>query len=165
MLKKLKFIGNKGYVLTEAIVASSIIVISIVGALSLLNSVLRQSSFLKQQFIASQLALEGIEIVRAIRDENWIASRPWNSGLLPGSYQAQYDSRSLSSFSGTPLKFDPATGLYQYNTGQDTEFVRKITISDISPDEIRVLSSVSWQVRGIPFAIDVESRLFNWFNF
>jgi type II secretory pathway pseudopilin PulG len=153
---------KKGFILIESIVASAIIATAIVGILALLSISLRQAQIVKSQFIASMLALEGIEVVRAIRDENWINGRAWNEGLVPGDYQVQFDSTVLAPFSGNPLRFDPATGRYQYVSGENTEFVRRIIISNISADEIRVISRVSWQVRNVPFAIDAEDHLFNW---
>lgn len=153
---------NRGFILAEGIIASSIIATAIVGILALLAASLRQAQFAKSQFIASQLALEGIEIVRAIRDENWINGRQWNFGLSPGDYQAQYNSTSLDQFIGSPLRFDSASGLYQYDVGTNTEFTRRLIVSNIGADEIRVISRLSWTVRNTPFSIDVEEHLFNW---
>jgi hypothetical protein len=155
-------VKQNGFILAEGVIASSIIATAIVGLLALLAASLRQAQFSKSQFIASQLALEGIEIVRAIRDDNWINGRPWNAGLAAGDYQAQYDSTALDPFSGNPLRLDPVSRRYQYVAGTNTEFTRRIIISNVGADEIRVISRVSWTVRSIPFAIDVEEHLFNW---
>lgn len=152
----------EGFILSEGIIAASIIATAIVGILALLAASLRQAQFAKSQFIAAELALEGVEVVRAIRDENWINGRPWNAGLSPGDYQAQYDSVSLDAFTGNPLRLDPVSGRYQYAVGNNTEFTRRIIISNIGADEIRAISRVSWTVRSIPFSIDVEEHLFNW---
>lgn len=153
---------SRGYILAEGIVAAAIIATAIVGILALLATSLRQAQFSRSQFIASMLALEGIETTRAIRDGNWIAAAPWNAGLAAGDYQVQYDSTALAPFTGSPLRFDPVTRLYQYAAGTNTEFVRRIILTSISADELRVISRVSWTVRSIPFSIDVEEHLFNW---
>jgi Tfp pilus assembly protein PilV len=155
---------NSGAALTEGIVAITIISVAIVSILALLVMNLRQIQISRSQFIASQLAMEGVEVVRLIRDENWINRRSWNTGLGPGNYQVQYNSRALETFTGNPLRLDPNSKRYQYATGPNTEFTRRIIIQHVSPDQIRVISNVSWTVRNIaePFEINTEKHLFNW---
>lgn len=153
---------GSGYILAEGLVAAAIIATAIVGILALLTTSLRHMQIARNQFIASMLALEGVEVVRAIRDGNWINGRLWSAGLAPGDYQLQYDSTTLQSFINNPLRFDPATRRYQHDTGANTEFTRRIIISSVNPDQIRVISRVIWTARGIPFSIDVEEHLFNW---
>lgn len=154
-----------GFMLTEGIVASTIIATAVVGILALLASSLRIAQLSESQLVASMLAQEGVEVARAIRDANWIADspRPWNAGFSNGDYQVEYNSTAFLPFSGSPLRFDTTTRRYQYDTGTNTEFVRRIIITNLSVDELRVISRVSWTVRNIPFSIDVEAHLFNWF--
>ncbi len=60
-----------------------------------------------QRVVALQLAREGIEVVRGIRDSNWLAAshsdptRTWDTGLTPG----QNDCRS--TYCGAALLFAP----------------------------------------------------------
>jgi Tfp pilus assembly protein PilV len=155
---------QNGAALAELLVAVAIISTAIVSILALLAVSLEQAQFSRAQFIASMLAIEGIEVVHAIRDENWINGRPWNAGLAPGDYQVQYNSTSLVPFSGNPLRFDSISRHYQYDTGENTEFTRRIIISSVSANEIRIISNVRWRVRNIPnpFEINTEAHLFNW---
>lgn len=172
--------SEAGYMLTEGIIASAIIATAVVGILALLASSLRIAQFSKSQLIASMLAQEGIEVVRAIRDANWIQGALFGCHLGSGDYQVEYNTAFAEPgvcapppfFTGSPIKFDSATGRYQYAVGVNTEFTRRIIIvnldSSLNPgpdtDEIRVISRVSWTARSIPFAIDVEEHLFNWFQ-
>jgi len=156
---------NAGFMLSEGIIASSLIITAIVGILALLATSLRNAQFSKEQFIASMLAQEGIEIVRSIRDENFIAEPKRNfdqGGIIYGDSEAAYTDHLLRPFSGRPLKFDPNAG-YQYSLGQDTDFIRKINIRrGITDDELIVSVRVDWRVRGVNFNITVEDHLFNW---
>ncbi len=156
--------GNFGAALTEGLIAVSIIATAVVGILGLLAVSLRHAQISRSQLIASQLAIEGIEVVRSIRDENWIEGEPWDTGLIPDAYLVEYDSRGLMPFTDDiPLRLNRETGRYQYDVGDRTEFTRRIIIYRISADQIRVTSNVSWHVRGVPtpFEINTEEHLFN----
>src|SRR3989344_8702093 len=76
-----KFI-KRGFTLIEAIVAIAVISVGFIGSLSLLRYASSQASSLKDQVIAINLAAEGIEIVRNIRDSNWLKGNiDWRSGI------------------------------------------------------------------------------------
>jgi hypothetical protein len=129
---------------------------------------LRLPVFARDELVAANLAQEGIEIVRAIRDEEWIRAggEVWITFPTPrlrdGQWQVHYPETTLFVFGDTPLLFDENSGFFQYSSGQPTPFKRQITIRTLSPNEIRVTSQVSWTTRGIPFSVDVEDHLFNW---
>ena len=154
--------NNDGFTLIETIVAVGIIVIGLVSALTLITNSLFYVSNIGDRLIAANLTAEGLEVVRNIRDNNWLQELPWNSGLADGDYQTSYDSTVLSPYSGNPLLFDGGSGLYNYSSGANTLYVRKISISNLSVYEIRVVSTVTWQRRGITYSNSAESHLFNW---
>ena len=76
--------NQSGITLIETLVASSILIIGIVAALILAVYSLRVVETSKQELVATNLAREGLEVVRNIRDTNWLdQSNPdWNDGLL-----------------------------------------------------------------------------------
>ena len=152
----------KGFTLIETIVAVGIIVIGLVSALGAITTSLFYISNIGDRLIAANLAAEGLEVVRNIRDNNWLVNLSWNNGLVDGDYQASYDSTAMTSYSGNPLLLDSGTGLYSYSSGAGTLFVRKISISNLSSYEIRVISTVTWQRRGITYSNSAENHLFNW---
>ncbi|MFN7088909.1 MAG: prepilin-type N-terminal cleavage/methylation domain-containing protein [Candidatus Paceibacteria bacterium] len=153
---------SNGFSMIEGLVATSIIMIGLVAVFGLINSSLRMIAVAKDELVAANLAQEGIEIVRAIREENWIEDENFNTGLSPGQYRVHYLETRLLPFVNTPLRFDSNTGFFQYNSGEDTPFYRTISISSISPVEIRVVSQVSWQTRGLPYSVVAETHLFDW---
>jgi prepilin-type N-terminal cleavage/methylation domain-containing protein len=162
---------NKGFSIIEVLVAISVILVSFTAALNLINRSMAFHDLAYSRLVASYLAQEGIEIVRNIRDNNFIVNqpdRPWDDGLEPGEYQVQYDDLSLRSYTRErePLNLDTTTGLYNYEpsspTNVPTRYTRKIVIEKISDNHIRVQSIVSWSNRGGNFQIIVEDHLYNW---
>jgi len=159
---------EKGFALIEVMVAIFVITIGIIGAVNLVNYSISSVIIGKSQVIAANLAQEGVEIVRNIRDSNWVEDVDWDNGLINGPVDCssgclvQYDSTELISFVDEPLKF--YNGFYQY-AGLDedkTRFYRKITIIDIGIDEIKVVSEVTWEERGRSYAVPAEDRLYDW---
>jgi len=149
--------NQKGFSLLEVIVAVFIVAVGLVGILTLANMSLKGASTSKMKLIASGLAQEGIEVVRDIRRSNteW---DDWYSGVSNGDYRVQYNSANLMSFSETPLKLDTNSGLYQYSSGDDSSFYRKITLTKISADEVKVVMEVKWPDN----TLTAEDRLWNW---
>jgi len=153
---------NNGFTLFETIVAIGLILVGLVAALALITTSLFYVSNIQDRLITVNLAAEGVEIVRNIRDNNWLQNASWNRGLANGDYQAAYNSTALSAYSGLPLLFDSTANLYGYASGAATSYVRKIFITNISANEIKVVSTITWQGRGASYNSSAEDRLFNW---
>lgn len=156
--------NKKGFSLLEVIIAIFVIIIGIVGAMNLLNYSISSAVIGKSQIIASNLAQEGIEIVRNIRDSNWLKGAVWTTGLdgCSSGCRAQYNKGSLLLLFDNPALRIDENGFYQYDSGPDALFHRKITISSISVDEIKVVSEVTWYERGRSHIINAEDRLYDW---
>ncbi|PJE69035.1 hypothetical protein COU96_01965 [Candidatus Shapirobacteria bacterium CG10_big_fil_rev_8_21_14_0_10_38_14] len=152
----------------EAIVAIFVITTGIVGVLSLVTQTISSATFSKDKLIAAYLAQEGIEIVRNIRDTNWLQSLSWNNGLGAGEYEADYGSQSLPSFSGNPLNLESLTNYYGYGSGNATKFIRKITISEPNTVScpagscLNVKVEIFWQEKGAPHKVEAQENLYNW---
>lgn len=149
----------------ETIVAIGLVTMGLVSALALITNSLFYVSSIQDRLIAVNLAAEGIEVVRNIRDNNWLQNKAWNDGLTTdGDYQVAYDSVSLASYGGGPLFLD-SNGLYNYVTtapNTATLYKRKISIANLSNYEIRVISEVSWQRKKDNYSSSTEDHLFNW---
>ncbi len=60
------------------------------------------------------------------------------------------------------MQYDPDTG-YSFNaTVIDSGFIRKIQATQISPDEIKVSSTVYWSQGSGSFSVSFSENLFNW---
>ncbi len=146
----------------EALVALVILTVALGPALILSSNFLATASVVKNNLVAANLAQEGIEVVRSLRDTNWFNGASFNNGLSDGVYRIEWSSNSLISLgSNPPLKLD--NGLYNYSTGADTIFKRTITLTRVNPSELKVVSDVTWLERGNRARdVNIESHLFNW---
>ena len=154
--------NNKGFTLLETIVAVGVIVVGLVAALVLINSSLFYVSLIKDRLVAANLNSEGLEVVRNIRDNNWLQNLSWNNSLSNGDYNVVYNSLTLSPFTDAKLLIDASNGLYNYSSGSPSDFKRKISISNLSSYELRIISTVTWQRKGVSYANSAEEHLFNW---
>ena len=74
-----------GQLLTEAIVAMGIFAIAIVGIIGIIARAVHEGRTVGDQFIAANLAAEGLEVTKNIIDSNVINKDAWNAGIAPGS--------------------------------------------------------------------------------
>lgn len=158
--------NSAGFTLVETLLALFILSTAIVAGLSTVNSGLSSTQVAKSKLIAANLTQEGIEIVRNIRDNNWLEERTnpgllWDSGLSAGDWETTYQSQNLESYQGRYLKVD-TNGFYNYTSGTDTKFKRKITIQKIADDQLRIISKVEWQEKGKDYGLTAVGDLYNW---
>jgi len=155
---------QKGFTLIGVITTLFIVSVGLVGVINLANMSLKSATTSKMRLIASGLAQEGIEIIRDIRrananQTNW---SDWYNAISNGDYRVQYDKEYLISFSSTtPLKID-AQGYYQYDSGNDSSFYRKINFYKESSNELKLTVEIKWYSRGRWSYLTVEDRLWNW---
>ena len=152
---------KKGFTLLETVIAIGILIIGTLMVYGATARILSQAQEEKTEFVASYLAQEGIEVVRNLRDTNWVSgAADWKEGLGADTYRAQYNSSSLLAFQDVPLKLD-ASHLYNYDSGTDTLFRRKITLSVPAVDILKVTAEVSWPGQNSP--LKAEEFLYNWY--
>ena len=153
---------ESGFTLVEAMVALVILTTALGPMLYLANSAVNSAYLIRDNMIGSGLAQEGVEVVRSIRDANWLNGSAFDAGLSDGTYRIEWNSSSLLTLAGNPpLKLD--NGLYSYNLGSTTKFSRSIAVTKVNAGQLRVVSTVSWELRGgSTKTIQAESHLFNW---
>src|SRR3989344_1993690 len=135
-----------GFSIIEVIVALAIFAMAGIAVWTLAANSLKTARLGRQELIAANLAQEGIEIVRNMRDSNWLrtdvgsrdndngtncAPAPpvsWRDRLCDGNYRAQYDNPNLLALGSNPLLQIAGTGFYQYASGTATSFRRRIQI-------------------------------------
>jgi len=173
--------NSKSFTLLEVILAITVLTLAVGGSFVLISQTLASVSVVQSKLIASYLAQEGIEIVKNIRDTNWLKFQPWDQSLVEGDYEADYLTAFLpdSLFCSPSCQYDnlrflgvDEDGLYDYDyfSGDETIFKRKITISDKvdlddPPDEIdklKVSVEVLWKERGKTHSITAQEYLYNW---
>ena len=154
--------NNKGYLLIEVMLAISLLTIGFLGILKLSSNAIGLNRVVSDQFSANYLAMEGIEVIKNIIDANAINAKPWGEGLNSGNYEISYNSLGLEYDQQRYIKFDENIARYNYQNGIETPFVRIIYINNLSSDEVKVNSIVSWTGRGgSKFDINLENHFFN----
>jgi len=163
---------NLGFTLIEIMVAISVFSVGILGVYALVPTAIFLGAENSDRFVAAQLALEGLEIVRNIRDSNWLEqsdnpSNLWNEGLDNCSAGCEADYLVLQNIEpvltsygvGRYLKID-SQGFFNYTNGASTEkFKRKITIaSDVNALNISV--AVEWSKKYPPLVL--AEKLYDW---
>lgn len=154
---------KNGFSLLEIIIAVFFVGVILVPFVSVIVFTVSANRYANHRLIAANLAQEGIEIVRNIRDSqmDWTAWYGRSAAEIDGDYSVQYASDNLSAFTDNPLKLN-ISGFYNYIAGASTLFSRKISLKKLSVNEIQVIATVSWKERGITQSVVTEDRLFNW---
>jgi len=143
-----------------------------VGTLGVIQKTISTVTFSSYKLTAAHLAQEGTEIVRQMRDTNWIEkkddpSTPWDENIPAGDWRADYTTLeegkdpTLNHYSGQKLKVDSNDG-YSYDPGVTTKFRRKISITKPNPDEINVKVTVEFKHGGATHSLTAEETLYNW---
>ncbi|MEX2145041.1 MAG: prepilin-type N-terminal cleavage/methylation domain-containing protein [Candidatus Spechtbacterales bacterium] len=150
-----------GFTLLEVIISVFILSIGTLTVLGLISDSLQVVSVTKKAVIAANLAQEGIEAVRGIRDGNWIQGESYDNGLTSGDSCVNYNSTSLiSPCADSTIYWNGSK--YSHSGGSATDFLRTINIANDSDSEglpyLRVRSTVSWDSRSIM----VEDHLYDW---
>lgn len=174
---------QKGFTLLEVFIAIAVLTIGIGGVFLLVRQTISFGSGTSLKLTATYLSQEGLEIVRNIRDTNFLKIHKgqggtWTTGLTgcASGCEADYNDTSLMAFGNRFLKQAEVQGqdnyrLYTYDSGLDSLFVRKITIvpgGTAEPpcpgnsDLLCVSVEVSWQERGRSNTVQAATKLYNW---
>jgi type II secretory pathway pseudopilin PulG len=180
-----KNFNHGGFTLLEVIVAVFIMVVAILGLMTLISAVVSSSNSSTARLAAANLAQEGIEVVKNIRDLNFNDVDGWDSwfGGFSGTtcYLIQYNSSVLNGSNqigcaneAPILKYDAATGLYGYTKPDSTamtvasqfQYRRTVIIiknpSGADDNEIKVSAQIVWTEKGRQNNLTVEDRLWRW---
>ncbi|PIR98089.1 MAG: hypothetical protein COT89_01470 [Candidatus Colwellbacteria bacterium CG10_big_fil_rev_8_21_14_0_10_42_22] len=170
--------GNKsGQLMVEAMVAISLLSIGMLGTFGVLSQSLGISRIAADQYVAANLASEGIEIVKNEIDAEYTTSGTfatnifsknnkfcpvdYKSGIQSGCRNAEPTNLKSNNIDQFRVKQD-GYGVYG-STGDPTSFVRYVHIEWIEPHIIEVKSTVKWIGRGgLDFDIEVADKFYNW---
>lgn len=189
---------KNGFTIIELIISIFILSVAIVGIFSAFSVIKILTYDTADRLTATYLAQEGMEIVRNIRDTNWLnmdfcAATPSDSRCTPNlpawvdglgsctngceaDYRTgtgQQDSSSVMTqwtSSGRYLKINlppNGSGFYNYTSGAQTKFKRKITIASITDVDgltdhiIKVTVQVSWDKKATILSSKVSAGTCN----
>ncbi|TAK95033.1 hypothetical protein EPO05_05250 [Patescibacteria group bacterium] len=137
---------KQGFTIYETMIAAFVLVVGIVAALGLIGSSIRQSQKNRDFIIGSGLAQEGIELVRNLRDNDLVNSRPFGDSITGKSGDIFYDNTGSFSAAG---KLRLSSGYFYGDAGTiSSKFYREVSTSSLSNGEITVTSKVWWTADG-----------------
>jgi len=171
--------NRSGFTLIEVIVAIFILTIGVMGAYAVVQQIIASTSITSSRLVAAYLAQEGIEIVRNIRDSNWLAGDSWDEGITgcgPSPAGCEADYKVDTPQEDLPLTFCPApcnyddlrslniegNGFYSYSPGTPTKFKRKITITPDGTHILKVSVQIEWPERGKIHQVIAQENLYKW---
>jgi len=160
----------------EVIIAVAVITTALVASIALISFTVSGATASKSKLIAANLAQEGLEIVRNIRDTGWfqgytgpVDSTPgvsdWREIFGEQEYRVEYNNLNLLGAGDSRLYIN-AGGFYDHNnSGISTPFHRTITIEWIAggDEQIKVISKITWSEKGRNQNVQAETRLYNWY--
>lgn len=172
---------KNAFTIIELMVALFILSIGISGSFILLRNISVSSSISSSYLTATFLAREGVEVIRNIRDRNYLYGHLWDTYInLAGSEEAktllQYNSSQFPHWglpcgiAGFPcyLRVNPSSGFFELH--RSGKFKRSITITkedlnrDGEPDKMHIVSEVEWQERGKTFKVYAIEDLYDWYH-
>ena len=188
LFSKAKFKNSAGFTIIELIIAIFILSFSILGVYNAFSVVIILTHGATDRFTAAYLAQEGLEIIRNIRDSNWIdGAADWTRSIqdfqngCEADYTTGTDVPGAKPFTpwtggedgGNYLRID-RDGFYSYKpmgSGTlETKFKRKITITLLSDYIMKVSVLVTWDEKpnilnptGEVGSIEAEETLYNWY--
>jgi len=177
-------IHPSGFTLVETLVAIAILLIAVLAPMHIVNQSIKASVGSREQLTATFLAQEGIEVIIRLRDNDVLDTdddETWDwkndTGQLGHLIEAcvdgtgcDYDFVSddfVSCDADCLLYFDAEGTDGVYYSHDDsytaTPFTREITVAEVSPQEAKITSTVSWYsaVAGQDVQVQVESRVFD----
>lgn len=162
--------AKNGFSLIEIITVLFVVSLGLVGLLSLIIQNIQSQSYNKDNLIAYQLAQEGAELTRKIRDSNWRGAKSAFSTILhSGVYYMDYNDSALNVYnsnnpSAAILRQD-ANGFYTHDLSASTPssgFSRLITITNGPHGSVNIKVTVSWSANTRNYHYDLETSLYNW---
>jgi type II secretory pathway pseudopilin PulG len=167
---------NSGFTLLETLVAVLILMLAVTGPLTIAFKGFNAVSVAKEQIVAYFLAQDAIEFIRFARDTNRLSGSDWLTGSAYNlsnciSNKCYFDSTgSASPLQCTAgvcslMKYDSATGKYQYTSGVNTIYRRTVTIIPVGAGTTEVIASstISWVgVGNVNRSATIFENIFDW---
>lgn len=165
----------KGFSLIEALIAIAILIVGVLSAFLLLIRTTATIPSMQNRLIGANLAQEGIELVRALRDSDFVSGKSFKSFLnvdcqsVDSCQIAANDYGKIELFLNNrkPLYYHPDTRFYNYDNSygsEESNFYRFITIDKSAADYLIVSVKVTYKVKGVEKTIETTDYLYNWLN-
>ncbi len=157
---------HQGFTLVETLVAITILLIGVLGPLNIAARGIADGLYARNQISANYLAQEAIELIINKRNANISGDNlGWLDGITSAPYIGDY-------------AVDPATGIiydqcnppgaiyplgvtdYCNITLSGVTFTRHVNFNLITPTEIKVTVTISWQNKALPQSFTLTENLY-----
>lgn len=166
-IHKSKFASQKyaaGFTLLESLVAVAILTTGISTAALLVTQSIKAGDRIQKRIVAAHLAQEGVEVIRNIRDSNWLSSSNWTANIntegIAGCVDYDDVNIDISCLSGRYLMFNGSRYIYD---NQPSNFSRTASTTMLN---IGALDEKLWvEVNvscGTNCNIKLEEYLYDW---
>ncbi len=140
MTIKKKINSNAGFSLIEVLFSTALFTIGILGVVSLINQSMADSMNRRNETIAGQLAQEGLELVRNIRDNNWLSGA---ASAFVGIQSGRIDYKHADNVENSTDYNLQLNGNGLYERGSEELFKRRIIVAADGSDK-KITSEVTW---------------------
>lgn len=169
-MKSKIILNNSGVSILEVVAVMMIIALGLVGVLSLVIQNVQAQYIDKNVLMASGLAQEGLELVRNVRDLNWLTSGDWKQNIVgDGVYIIDYGGLASINMDVNSID-DAAVRLYVNSNGfythassgnTATNFYRLITVVD-QGNYLDIKCAIRWKDGAQNHDYTAETYLYNW---
>ncbi|MCX6761805.1 MAG: hypothetical protein NTY33_03115 [Candidatus Moranbacteria bacterium] len=153
--------GKKGFLLIEAMLATTVLVFGIVAVIPLVSFSLREAMDSRDQVIAGMLAQEGVELVQNLRDNNWVQvpAKTAFQDNFPSSNKTDcridYNSSDVKTCGSSFKLYLDGSNFYAHSGATATKFQRKIelafdTNNNTTAKQLVITSVTVWGTAGFP---------------
>lgn len=170
--------AKRGFTIMEMVVVVFIISVGLLGVVSLVSQNVQVGYINKNMIVASQLCQESLELVRNVRDNNWLGDDDWQTGsstnsntdwMQDGLYSIDY----TGNITDTTGIGDPAAKLYidsnnlyrhfaMPGSATTTPFSRIIEIKSDTTASTTVECLVRWVTGNNIHDFTAQTVLYNW---
>ncbi len=162
--------NGAGFTMIEMLAALFVVSVGIMGVFSLVSQTISYISIISSRLTAIYLSQEGMEIIRNIRDSNFLKINKgevvsWDDGLFNGQYyNFDYESQAIpDNINCSGNNHLDISGDF-YKCLVSGRFQREAKITKIGDNQINVVIEVSWQERGRAHQVVVQESLYQWYK-
>ncbi len=158
--------------IVEIMAVILIVSLGLVGTVNLAVQNIQAQTVNNNNLIAYQLAQEGLELAREIRDTNWIQGNGWMDSLYSGRYCVDYRNltpESITAVNDCPLYLDANNRYYsaimigESSDSSLSKFSRMLEI-ETATSSASVKAIVSWSGRNNSVqSYTAETQLYDWY--
>ncbi len=161
--------NKKAFSIVEVLISLAVVSIAFVAILSLSFSNVSTQTYNKNQLVASMLAQEGVELVRNLRDQNWLDGNNFSKDILDTDGTFVIDEKNFL-VDDTPNNINDdetklylnSDGFYEHDsTGTSTPFRRLMEVSSVSGG-IYLKTTVRWYKANKPYDYIIETEFYDW---